>query len=1389
MTGLLLVGLAGLPGISAATPGDEPWDAPAFSVDPRTLLDASAKHPANENDGALILIREALFTFDEDGRSESRWHTIFRVDSPSLTRELSMVQVVWSPWYQESPVVRARVITRDGREHRLDPDTLGEYSASEAGPDLYGDLKSLKGPLPAVDVGSLIEQKYVLRDSQPRFEAGTVEHFIVGMPFPTLKTRLIIDAPSTLPLDYVVRLLPGLEPTRDERDGRVRLVFEVDQRRPWQMRETWAPNDIARFPYIAFSTGASWGAVARRYSEIVEERIKNADLKKLVKKATGNSDSRETTITDLLDGVLREVRYTGVEFGSRAIVPASPKTTLERQFGDCKDKSVLLVALLREAGIEARVALLAPGPGADLDPELPGIGAFSHAIVFVGGENPIWIDPSLRFARIDELPIHDQGRLALVASPSSTGLIRTPTADAGSNRVLETREVFLASKGGARIVETTEWHGHFDHNNRETFGSAASDEIKQHLEAYAKSTYAAKKLVNFEITDLDDLAGPMRLELELTGAGLAWTAVPEAVVIVPLSALMSNLPHELQPTGPTSDGDQGEDAATADQDFDRPSSEHAVILPVPYVTEWRYRIHPPPGYAIRDVPQGGVRSFGPATLTQEHSVGDDGTVLSVFRFESGARFSPDEARALTRDLAELYEEEPFRIVFHHVGETHLAEGRIAEAFAEFQLLADEFPEDASARSGVARALLAAGFGEQARAEARAAVELQPESAAAHTTLGIVLGHDILGRKFHRGFDLEGCESAFRRATELDPEDVEARGELAILLEHDALGNRYSSDARLVDAVSVYRTIRSDLEVTYFDDNLLLALAYLGEFDEIKKLARDSEGAEFADIMRIMAVAATKDAESATKEASRLSTSGESYRSKLIAASEMLTLSRRYSAAAALLTEGSKGDPQALAFLSRADLLRRTRPYEELGASSNKPDELIRKILITLFVGTDPVSEIQQLLAKPLREEAAGEPPVGNVREIMLRLRSAALADVGSMATLLDLMFSNMRISTEGSDAVGHRAKVQFLLPGAETGAENVYIVKEGSDYRFVVMGGPLSFLGVMVLEWVAEERLDAAKQWLDWAYQDIRDAGGSGDPLAEHPLRRFWTPGRDGAPGTMRYAAACLIADSPMAEKAVPILEKGRAEADPERRPDFDRVLLRTTAWTRDSALMSEVARRLVAAYPSSEIAFSALIEGLVRTDQRDEARRLIDERRAEQPGDELVRRLELELAVFDGDVEEQGRLLNEFVAEGKGTPFDYNNLAWHQIVVEDVTDETLQLAQQAVILSNWVSTAALHTLATVYAELGRPSEARDVLLSVVDSRFSDELESEDRYILGRIAEEYGLFDVATGFYRQVEPPTVEPDDETSTFALAQRKLKRLAGTEAPTRPAAPDDD
>jgi transglutaminase-like putative cysteine protease len=115
------------------------------------------------------------------------------------------------------------------------------------------------------------------------------------------------------------------------------------------------------------------------------------------------------------------VRYTGVEFGEARLVPEFPAETLRRKFGDCKDKSTLLVAALRASGIEAYLALLSAGSGQDVMPDLPGLGMFNHAIVFVPATSPhdqdLWIDATTEYARVGTLPAADSDRLALVIRP------------------------------------------------------------------------------------------------------------------------------------------------------------------------------------------------------------------------------------------------------------------------------------------------------------------------------------------------------------------------------------------------------------------------------------------------------------------------------------------------------------------------------------------------------------------------------------------------------------------------------------------------------------------------------------------------------------------------------------------------------------------------------------------------------------------------------------------------------------------------------------------------------------------------------------------------------------------------------------------------------------
>ena len=91
------------------------------------------------------------------------------------------------------------------------------------------------------------------------------------------------------------------------------------------------------------------------------------------------------TIAKIVERLHREVRYTGVEFGAARLIPEYPAETLRRHFGDCKDKSTLLVAALRASGIDAYLALLSAGDEQDVSADLPGLGMFNHAIVYVPG--------------------------------------------------------------------------------------------------------------------------------------------------------------------------------------------------------------------------------------------------------------------------------------------------------------------------------------------------------------------------------------------------------------------------------------------------------------------------------------------------------------------------------------------------------------------------------------------------------------------------------------------------------------------------------------------------------------------------------------------------------------------------------------------------------------------------------------------------------------------------------------------------------------------------------------------------------------------------------------------------------------------------------------------
>src|SRR5262249_1145612 len=152
-----------------------------------------------------------------------------------------------------------------------------------------------------------------------------------------------------------------------------------------------------------------WQQIAEAYAKIVEAHISTADVKAMVEKLTQGKQSRSERAQAILAYLNKNVRYTGVEFGEAAIVPHAPAETLATKSGACNDRPPLLVAMRRAADVPAYVALLNTGNRQDVPADLPGMGLFDHAIVYLPGNPDFWIDATDEYARLGQLPIGDQG--------------------------------------------------------------------------------------------------------------------------------------------------------------------------------------------------------------------------------------------------------------------------------------------------------------------------------------------------------------------------------------------------------------------------------------------------------------------------------------------------------------------------------------------------------------------------------------------------------------------------------------------------------------------------------------------------------------------------------------------------------------------------------------------------------------------------------------------------------------------------------------------------------------------------------------------------------------------------------------------------------------------
>lgn len=107
--------------------------------------------------------------------------------------------------------------------------------------------------------------------------------------------------------------------------------------------------------------------------------------------------NKAENIVSIIRFVQNEIRYKGENQGVFSHTPKSPSHTLKKRYGDCKDKSNLLVGLLKYINVEAYLTLVNSNYGLKIGHLNPSPYHFNHMIVCIRVDGQeYYFDPTIK---------------------------------------------------------------------------------------------------------------------------------------------------------------------------------------------------------------------------------------------------------------------------------------------------------------------------------------------------------------------------------------------------------------------------------------------------------------------------------------------------------------------------------------------------------------------------------------------------------------------------------------------------------------------------------------------------------------------------------------------------------------------------------------------------------------------------------------------------------------------------------------------------------------------------------------------------------------------------------------------------------------------------------
>lgn len=378
--------------------------------------------PIHAADVVLEKVVRAI-DLNADGTFVQSNEMLMRLESEQGAKGASQMPIPYSESLQSLEIAEAYTLKADGTRIDVAKDKIFTQAAPIAiSAPTFNDIKYKIIVFPEPERGGKLYFRAVVKQIKPFFP----NHFSAMEVLPTMIALESFTIRLTAPNGYALKT--------DSRDVEGGKLEDKDGRARWEWKyASKTARKIEPFevvmsdfgPFVAVSSFADWADLAKAYRARAASKVAvTPQIQALADDITKGITEPRLQVEAIHHWAARNVRYVAVFLGLGGFVPREASEILATKYGDCKDHTVILEALLKAKGIDSSPVLIHSEASFVL-PKVAAVGAFNHAITYVPSLD-LYLDGTASFNRFPTLPNTGAGKPVLIVNTGK--LSTTPRA-------------------------------------------------------------------------------------------------------------------------------------------------------------------------------------------------------------------------------------------------------------------------------------------------------------------------------------------------------------------------------------------------------------------------------------------------------------------------------------------------------------------------------------------------------------------------------------------------------------------------------------------------------------------------------------------------------------------------------------------------------------------------------------------------------------------------------------------------------------------------------------------------------------------------------------------------------------------------------------------------